>query len=87
MVTEAFYDEPTSTLTYLVYDEETLDAVLIDPVLDFDSRRVCTSTESVDAIIARARLLGLTVHFVLDTHAHADHLSAFVRAKDELDAK
>ena len=87
MTVESFFDPATSTLTYLVYDADSRDAVVIDPVLDFDAQRVSTSTESIDEVIARAKQLDLNVHYVLDTHAHADHLSGFVRAKNELGAQ
>lgn len=81
---EAFYDSPTSTFTYLVYDEATGDAVLIDPVLDFDAQAVSTTTASVDALIARTKALGLTVHLALDTHVHADHLTGLDAIKRTL---
>lgn len=84
---EAFFDEATWTLTYLVWDPDTLDAVVIDPVLDFDPLAVNVSNESADEVIARVRELGVNVHYVLDTHAHADHLSGFQRLKSELGAK
>ena len=82
-----FFDNATSTLTYLVWDPKTLDAIVIDAVLDFDPLMVDTSTESADAVIAKAKALGLTIHYVLDTHAHADHLSAFKRLREETGAK
>ncbi len=83
MKIEAFYDEPTYTLTYVVWDEETRDAVVIDPVLDYDPLGSQTSAEElakVDAFIADK---GLKVRYVLETHAHADHLSGsqYLRSK------
>lgn len=71
-----FFDSATSTLTYIVYDEATRDAVIIDPVLDFDLASGKISTSSVDAVIAFARGADLKVHRILETHAHADHLSS-----------
>lgn len=71
-----FYDPATHTLTYLVWDPQTKDAVVIDPVLDYDPRASQTSTSSVDALAAAIDELGLQLHWVLETHAHADHLSA-----------
>lgn len=73
---EAFYDVPTYTLTFLVYDEASRDAVIIDPVLDYDPLASQTSVEGAARLVARAQELGLRVHWVLETHAHADHLSA-----------
>lgn len=84
---EPFFDAATWTLTYLVYDPESLDAVIIDPVLDFNPLTVAVSTNSAIAVAERAEALGLTVHYVLDTHAHADHLSAFQILKERLGAK
>ncbi len=82
-----FFDDATWTLTYLVYDPDTRDAVVIDPVLDFDPRTVDTDTSSADAVVAKVEELGLNVHYVLDTHAHADHLSAQHYLRDRLNAK
>jgi len=79
-----FFDPTTWTMTYLVYDAQTLDAVIIDPVLDFDPARVETATTSADAVIAKVEELGLKVHLIVDTHAHADHLSAFQHLKEQV---
>ncbi len=72
---EPFYDERTHTMTYVVYDEVTKDAVVIDPVLDYEPIGSKVSTESVDRVSEFLRGKHLTLHFVLETHAHADHLS------------
>lgn len=72
---EAFYDEATHTLTYVVWDHRTRDAVIIDPVLDFDPLRSQTSTASVDEVTGFARDNDLQPRWLLETHAHADHLS------------
>jgi glyoxylase-like metal-dependent hydrolase (beta-lactamase superfamily II) len=69
------YDEATATLTYMVYDPKTLDAVVIDPVLDYDPASSKTSTESMDRLEKLLRDQKLNVHYCLETHAHADHLS------------
>jgi glyoxylase-like metal-dependent hydrolase (beta-lactamase superfamily II) len=82
-----FFDPATWTLTYLVYDPDTLDAVLIDPVLDYDPLRVDVSTRSAEMLVEKVKALGLKVHYVLDTHAHADHLSAFQTLRERLGAK
>jgi glyoxylase-like metal-dependent hydrolase (beta-lactamase superfamily II) len=72
---EAFYDERTSTLTYVVWDAKTRDAVVIDPVMDYEPAGSTTWTESVDKVRSFLDGEGLKLHFVLETHAHADHLS------------
>lgn len=72
----AFFDESTNTISYLVWDRETMKAAAIDPVLDFDNRSGRASTQSADAILQAAEEAGVDVEWVLETHAHADHLSA-----------
>jgi glyoxylase-like metal-dependent hydrolase (beta-lactamase superfamily II) len=72
---EAFFDKRTQTLTYAVFDASTRDAVVIDPVLDYEPVGSYTFTESVDAVTAFVREKQLRLHYVLETHAHADHLS------------
>lgn len=78
-----FFDEATSTITYLVADPATKKAAIIDPVLDFEPGGGVADSHSIDAILEIARAQGLTVEWVLETHAHADHLSAapVVKAK------
>lgn len=71
----SFFDPATFTLTYLVYDPDSRDAVVIDPVLDFDPVTVQTSLASVQQISAFVREQQLTLRHVLETHAHADHLT------------
>lgn len=75
MEVQHFFDPVTFTLTYLVSDPETRDAVVIDPVLNFDQPSGKISTTSADAVIAEIVRLKLKPHFILETHAHADHLS------------
>lgn len=87
MNVQAFFDEATYTLSYVVYDEDTKDAVIIDPVLDFDPLAVSVAESSIDELLAFVKDHDLNVHYVLDTHAHADHLSGFQKLKDELGAK
>lgn len=70
-----FFDQRTSTLTYVVYDENTRDAVVIDPVLDYDPEAGKVSFSSTREVIDFLQSLKLTPHFVLETHVHADHLS------------
>lgn len=73
---QAFFDPATSTVTYLVHDPATRAAAIIDPVLDFDAASGRTATHSADAILTAAADQELTVQWLLETHAHADHLSA-----------
>ena len=86
-VIRAFFDEPTNTVSYLVSDPETLRAAVIDPVLDFDLASGEADVRSAEAILAAAREGGLTIEWVLETHAHADHLSAAPFIKAETGAK
>ncbi len=75
MKVKAFFDKRTSTLTYVVWDPSTRDAVVIDPVLDYDPAASTTWNESVEVAIAFMNEEKLKLHYVLETHAHADHLS------------
>ena len=86
MQVKAFFDEPTWTLTYVVYDAATGDAVIIDPVLDFDPLAWSTSTKSLDELERWVKSEKLKVKGVLDTHAHADHLSGIVELKRRFQA-
>lgn len=73
---ESFFDPATFTFSHLVWDSETHQCALIDSVLDYDPKSGRTQTTSADTLIARVRDLGLTVQWLLETHVHADHLSA-----------
>jgi len=84
---ETFHDPTTSTLTYVVFDATTRDAVVIDPVLDYDPLSSSTSTASVERIEAFLKKEDLKLHFVLETHAHADHLSGSQYLKRRFDAR
>lgn len=86
-VIQAFFDEPTNTVSYLVYDPVTRAAAIIDPVLDFDHRTGKASSKSADAILDRARDEGLSIVWILETHAHADHLSGAPYIKLKTGAK
>ena len=72
---EATFDKATNTISYLVGDIQSKEAVIIDPVLDYDQNTGTVDTASVDAILARADELGFKILWSLETHAHADHLS------------
>ncbi|MFJ4157283.1 MBL fold metallo-hydrolase [Pseudomonas sp. NPDC089752] len=81
---EAFFDEATSTISYLVLDRETLHCALIDSVLDYDPKSGRTNTASADRLIERVQALDAKVQWVLETHVHADHLSAAAYLKEKL---
>ena len=83
----AFFDEATFTVTYLVADPATKKAAIIDPVLDYDPGGGVADSRSIDAVLAAAREEGLSVDWVLETHAHADHLSAAPAVKAATGAK
>lgn len=80
---QAFFDPATFTASYLVSDPVTKTAAIIDPVLDFEPKAARLSTGSADALLAAVEAQGLTLAYVLETHAHADHLSAgdYIRRK------
>jgi glyoxylase-like metal-dependent hydrolase (beta-lactamase superfamily II) len=71
-----FFDDQTNTITYLVSDPGTRRAVVIDPVLDYDPADGTVDTRSAQKVLETAAELGLTITHALETHAHADHLSA-----------
>jgi glyoxylase-like metal-dependent hydrolase (beta-lactamase superfamily II) len=73
---EGFFDTATSTVSYIVLDESTLRCAIVDSVLDYDPKAGRTRTESADKLMARVRELGAQVDWILETHVHADHLSA-----------
>ncbi|TXD44544.1 MBL fold metallo-hydrolase [Lujinxingia vulgaris] len=79
--TQPFYDARTNTLTYVVYDPQTRDAVLIDPVLDYEPHASAMWTESADRAVNFLKEHKLTLHYILETHAHADHLSGAQHVK------
>jgi glyoxylase-like metal-dependent hydrolase (beta-lactamase superfamily II) len=80
----AFFDEATFTVTYVVADPASAHAAILDPVLDYDPASGRTSTASADAVAAFVADNGLTVDWILETHVHADHLSAAPYLKDQL---
>jgi glyoxylase-like metal-dependent hydrolase (beta-lactamase superfamily II) len=73
---QAFLDEATFTVTYLVVDPETRAAAVIDPVADYDHASGRYTLASARAVLEAANLKGATIEYVLETHVHADHLSA-----------
>ncbi len=83
----AFFDEHTFTVSYLVQEPSGPHAVIIDPVLDFDANAGRTSAESADQILETIHKNKLTVPWILETHAHADHLSAAPYLESALNAQ
>lgn len=84
---ESFFDTATFTVTHVVSDPATLRAAVIDSVLDFDPKSGRTSHVSADRVIEYVRRVGLTVEWLLETHAHADHLSAAQYLQETLGGK
>ncbi|MGE3644724.1 MAG: MBL fold metallo-hydrolase [Beijerinckiaceae bacterium] len=84
---EAFFDEPTNTVSYLVWDEATKKAAIVDPVLDYDHASGSVDNRSINEILQRATELGLDVIWALETHVHADHLSGAPYVKAQTGAK
>ncbi len=82
MQIELFHDTSTATFSYVVFDEQTGDALVIDPVMDYDLPSSTVSRESVDRIEALLRRKNLKLHMILETHAHADHMSGAQFLKD-----
>jgi len=79
-----FFDEATFTATHVVSDPQTGHAAIIDSVRDYDPKSGRTSTASADAVIDHVRSEGLTVDWILETHVHADHLTAAPYLKEKL---
>ncbi len=87
MRVQPFFDARTFTLSYVVFDEETRDAVAIDPVLDYEPIGSFTHTESVDQLSDFVRKEKLRLHYALETHAHADHLTGAQLLRRRFDAR
>jgi len=86
-VVRSFFDEATFTASHVVHDPVTMEAAIIDSVLDFDHAAGRTAFTSADEIVAYVREQGLTVRLVMETHAHADHLSAAPYLQQKLGGK
>ncbi|MBL0009844.1 MAG: MBL fold metallo-hydrolase [Nitrosomonas sp.] len=84
---QAFFDPATWTVSYVVFDEPGGSCAIIDPVLDYDPKAGRTKTTSADKLIAFINEQNLTVSWILETHAHADHLSSAQYLKDKLGGK
>lgn len=81
---QTFFHDGTNTFSYVVFDPDTREAAVIDPVLDYDAPSGRLKTASADAIISFVRDHDLAAAWILETHAHADHLSAAPYVKSEL---
>src|SRR5579859_4583804 len=84
---KSFFHEPTFTVSYLVADPATGEGAVIDSVLDFDPKSGRTGTAAADQILAAARDAGVRIVWILETHVHADHLSAAPHLKSSTGAK
>jgi len=84
---KAFFDEPTNTVTYLVSDPATKKAAIVDSVMDFDQKSGKASYASAQKVLDAAKADGLSIEWILETHAHADHLSAAPFLKTQTGAK
>ncbi len=84
---EGFFDAATNTVSYLVLDEATLHCAIIDSVLDYDPKSGHTATTSADRLIARVNELNAKVEWILETHVHADHLTAAPYLKEKFGGK
>src|SRR5215218_6537429 len=82
-----FFDDQTNTITYLLWDRASREAAVIDPVLDYDPADGTVDTRSAQPVLDAAEAHGLNVAYVLETHAHADHLSAAPLFKAKTGAK
>ena len=86
-IVKDFFHEDTNTFSYVVRDPATKACAIIDSVLDYDPASASTSTIHADKIIAYIKEQGLTVEWILETHVHADHLTAAQYLKAELSGK
>lgn len=86
-VIKSFFDKQTNTVTYVIHDPETRRAAIVDSVLDYDPASGRTSFSSADAVIAYVREKELAIDWLLETHAHADHLSAAPYLQQKLGGK
>ena len=86
-IIDAFFDEATYTVTYLVTDPETRRAAIVDPVLDYDHKSGKASTQSAERVLAKAAERQASVDWILETHAHADHLTAAPLLKSRTGAR
>ena len=81
---KTFFDPATATATHVVHEAGGTVCAIVDPVLDYDPKSGRTATKSADAVIAYIRANGLDVAWILETHLHADHLTAAAYLKEHL---
>ena len=86
-IIDAFFDEATYTVTYLVTDPETRRAAIVDPVLDYDHKSGKASTASAERVLAKVAERQASIDWILETHAHADHLTAAPLLKSRTGAR
>ena len=84
---KTFFDEATFTATHVVWDPESKAAAIVDSVKDYDPKSGRTKTDSADEVIDFVKKQGLTVEWILETHVHADHLTAAPYLKEKLGGK
>lgn len=87
MQVHSFLHSNTETYTHVLADVQQQVCAIIDPVLDFDAKSGHTATASIDEVITFVREQGWTLVYIIETHAHADHISAAIHVKDELGGK
>lgn len=87
VLVQPFFDADSSTFSYVVYSPEQVECAIIDSVLDYDAAAARTRTDSAAQIVAFIQAQGLEVQWILETHAHADHLSAAVWIQSQLGGK
>lgn len=80
----SFFDAPTASVTHVLHDPASRSAMIVDPVLDFDAASGRTSRRSVDLVTDHVAAHGLSVEWIIDTHVHADHLSAATVLRERL---
>ncbi len=83
-IVKEFFDPMTWTLTYVVYHHKSKDAVIIDPVWDYDPAASKLTLQSAEKVLGFVKEMGLTVHYILETHAHADHVSGAQFLKEKI---
>lgn len=86
-IVKDFFHADTNTFSYVVSDPDTASCAIIDPVLDYDAASASTSTQSADQMVAYIKQQNFTVEWILETHVHADHLTASQYLKQKLGGK
>lgn len=82
MEVKTLFDSATFTLTYIVYDEETKDGIIIDSVLNYNPNSGKITTRSIDEAMEFINSENINIHYILETHAHADHLTGSQKLKE-----